>query len=118
MKKIFEREVMIFTFSTIMLIAWIIVTFQSCQPIDCTTCPNCIGQRAPITKTQNSTMSKAYGFDEVKHVTESGMHYAIIYYNGVHVVNITNDSLTFVTLKTQKTKDSLQVEVFKKYLSK
>lgn len=49
-------------------------------------------------------------------IKESGMKYLIDYYNRSFILNITKDSLEVVALKRQALKDSLQIEVSKKYL--
>lgn len=115
MKTIFHHSATLlgFLLSVVIILLLIASIFQSCQQVECDSCTTQTKKT-----TVRKTMSKAFDFDEVRHVSQSGMHYALIYYNGIHVVNITNDSLTLVSLKTQQRKDSLQIEVFKKYLSK
>lgn len=49
-------------------------------------------------------------------VYESGMKYLIDYSNRSFLLNVTKDSLEIVALKRQALKDSLQIEVSKKYL--
>lgn len=64
------------------------------------------------------TFNTAYDYDHIRHVHQADMHFVIIYYEGVHVVNITKDSLEVSLLKKQATRDSLQILVFRKYLKK
>lgn len=64
------------------------------------------------------TFNTAYDYDHIRHVHQADMHYVIIYYEGVHVVNITKDSLEVSLLKKQAIRDSLQISVFRKYLKK
>lgn len=110
MKKIFTNYDYAFKLSTFYAICAILLYSCVCEDKN----NSSKTQQKPVSV--RKTFSEAYPHDQVRHVNEKGFHYILIYYNGITTVNYTKDSIEIALLKTQHTKDSLQVEVFKKYL--